>query len=330
MSQTEDQLAALAFEAEDLINEGELDEARKIGQDLIDAGKEYGFQVMAMADQVEENIDAALKWVEKGMMAHPDSWTLGMTKGNLYSESGKVKDAVLAYNIAARKEGADKSLIEINKAAAYANAQDFDNALNTLQGLKDSDKAIEAFEVKMSLLSDIGQFDMMLEIVEEELAELPVPSDKTQAMIMSEICTHIAKAFWFTDEDEEAIKHYLMQAKEYDRTNSNICWLQREMDPVFSDDSYGYSMIVEGRSQKGVEAIHPESREKILVTRFQNNYIAIADSEEEALEYIYAYESDVIEAGSLTVVEVETIENEEDEPKGLYMLGEMDWMLDAE
>ena len=45
-------------------------------------------------------------------------------------------------------------------------------------------------------------------------------------------------------------------------------------------------------------------------------------SEEEALQYIYAYEKDVVEAGSLTVVEVETIENEEDEPKGLYLLGE--------
>jgi len=78
MSRTEDQLAELAFEAEYLINIDELEDARKIGQELIDAGKEYGFQVMAMADQMEENIDAALKWVEKGMMAHPDSWTLGM------------------------------------------------------------------------------------------------------------------------------------------------------------------------------------------------------------------------------------------------------------
>lgn len=328
MEYTEDQLAALAFEAEDLIYQGEFEEAKQIGQTLIKAEKEYGYQVMAMVFQGEEKIEEALSWIEKGLKAFPESWPLGMQKGNIYSESGKVKQAILAYDRASKLPEADISLIEINKAAAYANGQDFDKALNTLQALKDSDKAIEAFEVKLSLLSEVGQFGMILEIVEEELAELPVPQNEAQAAIMSEICTHTAKAFWFSDEDEEAIKHYLVQAKEYDRTNVNICWLEREMEPEFSDESSVYSLIIEGRSIQPIEAIHPESREKIQVKRFQNNYLVIADTEEEALTYIYTYEADMVEENSLQIIEIESLENEEDEPKGLYMLGEMDWMLE--
>lgn len=325
---TEEQLTALAFEVEDLIYEEELDEAKAIAQKLIDAGKEYGFQAMSMACWAEEDEEMALSWIDKGQKAHPDSWALPMQLGNIYSESGKPKEAIRAYIKAAAKEGADVPLIELNKAAAYANGQDFDQALNTLQKLKGSEKAIEAFSIKMSLLSELGRFDMMMEVADEELAELPVPKDGNQAAIMSEICTSIAKAIWFSDEDEEAIKHYLVQAKEYDRTNANICWLEREMEPEFSDNSIMYSLIVEGKTQKPVEAIHPDTKEKLKINRFQNTYMAIADSPEEALTYVFAYESDLVIEGSLKIVDSEQMDNEDDEPKGLYALGEMDWMLE--
>lgn len=328
MAHTEEQLTELAFEVEDLIYKEEIDQAKGIANTLVEAGKEYGYQAMAMAFWAEEDSEMAISWVEKGLEQHPDSWALPMQLGNIYSESGKSKEAIRAYNRAAKAEGADVSLIELNKAAAFANAQDFDQALNILQKLTDTEKAIEAFSIKMTLLSELGRFDMIIEISEEELGDLPLPKDENQAAVMSEICTNIAKAIWFSDENEEAILHYVKQAKEYDRTNANICWLQREMDPEFSDDSVIYSLIVEGKMLKAVEGIHPDTREKIEVKRFQNSYMAIADTEEEALGYIYTYESDLVEKGTLKIMDSEQMENEDDEPKGLYALGEMDWILE--
>ena len=328
MDHTEEQLTELAFEVEELIYNEEIEDAKEIANKLIAAGKEYGYQAMAMACWAEEDSEMAISWVEKGRQEHPNSWALPMQLANIYSESGKAKEAIKAYEEAAKMEGADTSLIELNKAAAFANAQDFDQALNILQNLKGTEKAIEAFSIKMTLLSELGRFDLMMEIADEELAELPLPKDENQAAVMSEICTNIAKAIWFSDENEEAIKHYVDQAKEYDRTNANICWLQREMDPEFSDDSVIFSLIVEGKMMKAVEGIHPDTREKIEVKRFQNSYMAIADSEEEALTYIFAYESDLVEKGTLKVMDSEQMENEDDEPKGLYALGEMDWVLE--
>jgi len=328
MEYTEDQLTELAFEVEELIYQEELGDARKIAHTLIAAEKEYGFQAMAIFCWTEEDEEMAISWIEKGKKAHPTSWALNMQLGNIYSESGKAKEAVKAYDQAASMEGADTSLITLNKAAAFANAQEFDQALNILQSLKNSEKAIEAFSIKMTLLSELGRFDLMMEIAEEELAELPLPKDENQAAVMSEICTSIAKAIWFSDENEEAIEHYLVQAKEYDRTNANICWLQREMNPEFSDNSVIYTLIVEGKSIKAIEALHPDTKEKFSVKRFQNTYMAIADSEEEALTYVLGYESDIIEKGTLKIVDSEQLENEDDEPKGLYALGEMDWIMD--
>lgn len=328
MDHTEEQLTELAFEVEELIYNEEIDKAKEIANTLVAAGKEYGYQAMAMACWAEEDSEMAISWVEKGLAEHPNSWALPMQLGNIYSEAGKSKEAIRAYEKAGKAEGADVPLIELNKAAAFANAQDFDQALNILQNLKDTEKAIEAFSIKMTLLTELGRFELVNEIAEEELGELPLPKDENQAAIMSEICTNIAKAIWFSDENEEAIKHYVDQAKEYDRTNANICWLQREMDPEFSDDSVVFSLIVEGKTQKAAEGIHPDTKEKIQIKRFQNSYMAIADSEEEALEYIFAYEADFVEKGTLKVMDSEQMENEDDEPKGLYALGQMDWVLE--
>ncbi|RMG27063.1 MAG: hypothetical protein D6730_07950 [Bacteroidetes bacterium] len=296
------------------LEEGDSQPARELGEQLIAAGKQVGYLLKAASLEQEEDWEAAIRILSAGTEAHPGSWELWLSLGNMQVNLENWEAALAAYGRAAACPQAASGIIELHKAVAYTRMLDFDQALNTLQALVGSEVRNSAFLQKIELLHQLGHHKLILELVEEELESLAVPEDEEEAREMSRICSCIASACWYEEESEEMIQHYLKQAIEYDRTNPENLLLLREMAADFSDQARLYELLLKGKWQE------EEGRQ---ASEFFCAYEVVADSQEEALAYIRAYEPEPILKDSLEIVEVDTSEAEEDEPKGIYVVTDL-------
>ncbi|MEL6672162.1 MAG: tetratricopeptide repeat protein [Bacteroidota bacterium] len=310
----EQQINQLADEAWEAIQTEDWATAEAHGQSLLNLPHEYGYRILSMTALAQEDVEQAIRLTQEGIKAFPEAWQLQMQLGNIYLEGEDMKPALKAFEKALEHPAAEKGSIRINQAIAYYQAQQLDEALNALQLIEEEQYWIEALAMKLGMLEEVGRSDLVKEVGEEELESLPLPETEDQSQAMGRICLHIARACWEADE-EEATTFYLRQAIEYDRTQEQALWLWRERDPSFSDDPKAYSILMTGKMRYQEETVD-----------FMTTYGVIADSLEEAVEFIKAYEIEAIDRDSLGVLEVEEGKEEELEVKGVYMVGGFGFM----
>ena len=306
-----EEIEQLSDQAWILIDEGNFEEALEIGQILIDNGAENGYRISAMVKAMDENWDEAIELLKQGIEKHPEVWQLHLQLGNFYSDTGRFPEAIKAFIKAGNLPNAEKHWAEMNKGMVYYREQNFDAALNTFQKIQHPDAINQAFEIQLRILDQVNRYDLIIEMAEEELENLQTPDNQAEAILMASICIYVANAYFMEDETEATL-HYTRQAIEFDRTNAEAPYLMREAEPVFSDDSQIYSLIVSGQLD------HEEGQ----TLSFTSTYAVVADSVDEALEFIRNYEIEAVNKQSLIVQEVEETDNTEDEAKGIYQVGD--------
>ena len=305
----------LAWEA---VEAGDIASARNLAEQLIEQEASYGYLVMALTYGQEEEYERAIEELQRGVERFPDSWRLYMQLGNYYSDTEDYPAALQAFEEALNCSEVEAHWVQMNQAVVYIRQENIDQGLNLLQQLQHPEVLLEAFELKLSVLSSYNKAELLLELAEEELETLPVPEDEQAAAAMARICIYIAKAGWDTDAEEAMIRHYLREAIFYDRTNEEILWLMREINPQFSDDAKVFGLLVVGTT-----AAEPDTGED--GAEFNCIYSLVADTAIEGLDFIREFEP-TINPDSLQILDQEETENEEDLPKGLYMVGELLWM----
>jgi len=309
---TSEQQLELLAQAEQHLLEGEYEAALTTSQQLAEAGVADAYRIQAQVFAEQEQMDEAVEAIKQGMKLFPDAWDLALFLGNLYGEMGKPDRALRLYDRLNKESDAPKDWIKLHVAAAHAQKQNFDESLNLLQEIEEENVVNHAFELQLNILDGVGRHDMIIELAEEDLEVLRQPESEADAAQLSRIMSQIAQAYWYEEEDEERIIFYLKQAVAFDRTNPGSLYLLREQDVQFSDDAQGYFLYMKGEIE--LEQEGETSSRKAFTTAYQ----VIADSEEEALAFIAAFEIPLIDRESLAIVEVETFENEADEPKGIY------------
>lgn len=301
-----------------LIDEGAYAEANALGEALVRAGDPEGFQVQAAVLEADEAWEQAAQLLRKGVGAHPESWQLWLSLGNTHGNLGAWSKATRAYERARQCAEADVPIVDLYRARALALQLDYDGALNLLQQLTDTSVRTEAFAFKLNLLHQLERHDLVLELGEEELEDLEIPQHEEDARSLAAVCAWMAIAAWNEEREEEEVAHYLRQAVAYDRTNPDCLWLMREMAPDYSENPHYYKLLVRGRWQwedGGHAGEEP--------MEFLTSYEIVADDEEEALEYVRAFEGEAVLKDQLDIMEVEEEACEEDEVKGIYLVGGM-------
>ena len=155
----------LGEEAWEALNEEEYDRAKEIGEQLIAADYESGYRVLgSMHEQLEETEEAEAV-LKKGIEAYPKNWELYLHLGTLYSEANRLEEAIKVLEDAQKLDGVESHWIDMNKAVVYYKMQDVDAALNTLQQVTHPDMFNEAFALQLSILDEVGRYDLLLEVV---------------------------------------------------------------------------------------------------------------------------------------------------------------------
>lgn len=317
MALTREEIDQLSHQAWTLIGEEAYDEARQLGQQMVDADEEAGYRILAMIHAAQDESEAALQLIQRGVAHMPQSWQMRLLLGNLLSDAGDFEQAMQAFDQASKLPEAELHWIQINQAVVHGRRGEIDQALNLLQQVDHHEAINEAFEIQLGLLDSVGRHDLIIDLAEEDLDLLQAPETEAEAGTLSRILSHIASAYWYEDYDGDEVEHYLRQAIAFDRTNPDALYLLREQDPIFSDQSQVFSMLVKG--------VIFESDEQGLEQQveFITSYEVVADDEEEALDLIRRFEITEIDPNSLQVEAIEPRPNEDEEPKGVYQVGEL-------
>ncbi|MEZ4772276.1 MAG: hypothetical protein R3D00_03770 [Bacteroidia bacterium] len=307
---SQEEIENLSEQAWDLIHEERIEDAIKIGELLKAEGIESGYRIIAMAYALEEKTDEAINELNAGIAMIPDAWQLYLQLGNFLSDKGEFNSALRAFDHASKLPGAERHWLNMNKAVVFTRQMEFDKALTLLQKIEHPEAVNQAIELQLRILDQLGRHDLILQM-EDELEHLQTPEDEESAEILSQICTHIARAYYIEDQKEPAL-HYIHQAIEYHRTNEETAALFREVNGRFSENSKIYSVVISGILNDS------ESEDEIP---FITTYGVVADSEEDALDLIREFEIEAVIKDSLEVEEIASTENEEGDPKGIYMVG---------
>lgn len=301
----------LAEEGFDLIAEGQLDEAEAIGDQLVAIPHEAGFQLLAAVAFNRQEMEIALGWLDKGLSRYPKAFRLLLQKGEYLSGWGKFEEAEAVFIKARNADDPDPHYVDVALAHNLFLQEKVDEALNLLKTIKHPEAVFEATVEKYFILDSTAQHDRVLADVTADLEALPEPSIEEDDAIMAQILAYVAKAAYLQDEPEATVRQYLRESLDYDRTCEMALWLLRELDPQFSDNSKLYFLDVTGKFADVVEEDEDSAE-------FATGYTIVADSIEEALEYVRAFEGDVVDPASLRVVDQEVQKNEEGLQKGIY------------
>ncbi|MEL6625080.1 MAG: hypothetical protein AAFO96_12150 [Bacteroidota bacterium] len=294
------------------------DEAREIAEQLLSYEAEEGYALMGQVLLAEEGPAAAVAYMKEGIANYPESWRLLLEMGKIYAQTGEIETAMLVFDEAETKESAEKHWIDFYRALTYLNQEmpDVEEALNIFQGIDHEDLIIEAFRQQMMILTAIQRYDLVMELANEDLSVLPLPQTPEEEEAFSQILTYIAQAFWFDKDDEEEARKYLRAALDIERTNIEALDLLRSLNPVYSEESQFYSLLVEGEWVNPAE----EEGEEDDVFAFVTNYAIVADSAEEAMTIVKDFEREEVRRDSLQVLDVEVEPNDEEDPKGIYFV----------
>ena len=315
---TELEIAQMIQTAREHMDLAEYDEAESLADELLQEEAEEGFPLKAGIYALKEEPEKAIELLKEGIDKNPESWRLKLELGNLYGQLGDTSIAMTIFDEALTMPGVESHWIELNRGIAFLKANQVDEALNHLQQIDHPAAINEAFSVQLEILDMINRQDLIINMAEDEQPLLSPPESTDDMQTLANIYGRIATAFWYVqEENESSIQQYLQTAKDLDRTNDQVLWLIREMDQEYSDEAHIYEILLQG------EVVVMDEEEAEHSIPFTSVYVVLEDSPEQALERIKDYEIEAIDKSSLEVIEITSETNEEEEPLGIYIVGEL-------
>lgn len=155
-----------------------------------------------------------------------------------------------------------------------------------------------------------GDFKKLMEVGNDYISELPSkPVGIGDKDISSVYLLHSTAVWELTKNKDEALK-YALKSAAFDRKNKAAMWLIREINSHQSEKTTHYRIEVEGRYYAPV-------KKDIVEMPFLTLYGVVAESPEEAMDYIKQFERDEIK-DTIKFREAKELEPKPDIPKGIY------------
>lgn len=310
---------ALTQQGWELLESGEFVEAEEVADQLITLEVAGGYRLKAMCQVAYDEWEDAMASLDAGIIAFPEDWELHLMQGNFFSETEAYDQALAAFERALDCPDVQPSWINLNKAVIHSKMGEYEAALNICQSLEDPELKLQVLEVELRVLGEMDQADLIVNIAEDRLAELPEVEDGGTGAMLSKVLFMIAKANWEQEQPEESTLEYLWASIDYDRTNPHALWLLREIKAEYSTQAKLYKLLVKGD-------FVPDEEETEEATAFFTSYDVVADSVEEAFEMVREFEVEDVAQDSLEILQFEETEPEPESAKGIYEVGVFGFM----
>ena len=280
MSPTPAELQTLVKEAYAALDDGDLDKAVELAEQLLDQRHTRGFEILSMALERQGDLDEALDVVNAGINAVPDAFPLWELLGNIYSKKRMFDEAQQAYQRALECPNADQESVKYNFAVMWRNAGHLDRALALATQVTSPAMSIRAKTLRTSLLNGMGLYEecanLSNAIVGEVMALDEMSDDDMKEL--AQTYAELGRALWLGRGDKQGAFENAWKALEWERADPSALWLIRELIARKSPESHWFRMELQGLwyfpLEQNKEAPH-----------FTVSYDVVADNEEEALMF---------------------------------------------
>lgn len=297
----------------DHLNQGESEQAKKIGKDLLKMKYSGGYELLARAYELEDLPEEAIAVLEEGTRAVPQIWLLWQQLGNLQSDKGDFQAANESYLKALDCPGVDSSQINFNRAIALHRSNMPQEAMVALDDVESDDLHWPALALRVALLNGLEQHHKAADLA-KHLAERLLGSEElfTQYTIeLAGIITELGIAVGKGNNDIDGARHCFIQALRYVKNFSYALAMLRQVYHMESETAQHFRLLVRGTWFESIEQYgetHPG---------FYSTFDIVADSAEEAMAFAAELEPDEVRE-SLVAEEISVLGPCPNDLKGVY------------
>jgi tetratricopeptide (TPR) repeat protein len=289
----------------------EWDEALKVAKELEERRFSAAYDIAAQAHAGLGDVEEAIRVLERGVEKAPRAWPNWQLLGNYRSDLGRFDEAEAAYEAALGCPGVWESSVRLNQAVLAGRRDRFEEMLGLLDAVTDEELALTAAEHRIHGLDALGRHE------EAEAVALPVLAaehdPETEGPTMARIAARVASIRLARGVDEREVREYAHESLRYDTASQAILTLLRRMDDERSKTARYLRMVAKAQ-------LRETDPRFATLPRYHVTYDVVADSEEEGLAYVRAFEEFFPEGepAEWSVAEVVDLESRPDDPKGVY------------
>jgi tetratricopeptide (TPR) repeat protein len=270
----------LLEQAYTFIQQGDADQAIKLGKQLLEHKHARGFEIIALAHEQQGRSGEAIDVLKDGVSKVPNAWPLWELLGNLYSDQDQHGAALDAYKKALACPNADASSINYNYTILLKRQGQFEDALKLCDNIVGEDLRYKVKVLRLSLYNCLSRWDEAVNygktLIAEIIGQKDIPDEDMQDLARA--YAEVGRAQWEGRYDRQSAWENAWKALEWERSDNSALWLVREIIARKSAKSKWFKLIVEGRWHFPLEPDKPPPG-------FITTYEVVADTPEDALAF---------------------------------------------
>lgn len=287
------------------------DEAEACGRKLEKIQFSGGFELSARAWIGRGETERAVAVLERGIAAAPEVSRLHELLGSAYSAAGRLEDALRAFDVALQCPDADPDSVQLAAAGVLLTHQHPKRALERVERVTSAAYRPFAIRLRLMGLLESGDFARCEALGNEAL--LSVDLTPLTPLQRSQLHSMLAWALHNQGKDRDRALKLAWEAIEIELSNHPAAELIRILNGLRSTSTREFEIMI----RADWHGEHPQdSTSSARVVGFFSTYLVLADSPEEALEFIRPFEPPASRA-SVQIEKSKDRGAKPDEPKGV-------------
>jgi tetratricopeptide (TPR) repeat protein len=300
----------LIFEGFGALEIADYERALRVARELHDLDNTAGFEIEARARWEMDDRDRAIDVLKEGVDVAPELFILWDYLASYLSDEDRYDEALQAYYRSRECEDAPHEAVDFNIAIVYQRQGRHERALALLESIKPTDSLPNEIiqSARAHSLNDTGKHADALALTAAALSKIQ-EDDEVDPEAVARIMAEHAYAMWVLGIHEAAYEE-AFEAIGLDKSNQRAAWLIREIADEKSETAKTWRIVVEGRWAQPFEDSEQDFG-------FFATYTVVADSPEEGLEYVRAFEPEEVRF-TLQIDSAVDLDAQPDLPKGVY------------
>jgi tetratricopeptide (TPR) repeat protein len=269
------------------------------------------FEIAGLAYAGLDDLETAVKTLERGVDLAPDCWLNWQLLGNYRSDLGRYEEAAIAYGRALTCPQVWEDSIRLNQAILANRREDYATALAFLDAVKDDQLTLQAASVRARALEGAGRPDESISLAEKCLAG--DWQEDSAGEHLAYIAATMARVRLARGGDPANVRQFALDSLQYDANNRDLLAFIRDLDGRFSPQAQYYRLLVH-RLIAEDDPLRAEMRGYFV------QYDVVAETVAQALEWVGQFES-VTTLDALSAEESDALEPRPQSPMGVYRRG---------
>lgn len=284
-------------EAQNLIESRRFEQALPIARKLRKLHHSSAFEIEGLAYAGLDRHEDAVRVLREGLTLAPAAFPNWMLLGSCLSDLERYDEALLAYDRAEACEGADRSVVNLNRSIVASRRNDYEGALRYLANLQYESREMElrAMAHRVDALHHLARNDEAEDVGVRTLNVWRDAKEDVGKGDIGAIASCVAMIRLERGDDREQLLAFAIGWWQRTR-HKELLWTIREIRSERSGNAKHYNLLLHA---PGVYL----------------NVDAVADSPQEALAFARELEPE-----DFAIDEVKTIGPKPEEPKGIYFV----------